>query len=295
MKQWLARLGVLAISLSAFGQMDDVTVSTIKVSDSIYMLQARGGNIGVSIGEDGVFMIDDQFAPLTGKISAAIAELSDQPIRFVINTHWHGDHTGGNENLGKQGVTIVAHDNVHKRMSSQQVMKAFNNTVPASPDVALPVITFNDRMTFHFNNDEIRVLHKPRSHTDGDSILYFVKDNVIHAGDILFNGSYPFVDTSSGGSFGGLIKSAEDLLKIGDANTKIIPGHGPLASKEDIQAYVDMLKDVRTRLEPYLEKKAPLAKVELQDPLKDYNEKWGKGFMKPDIWLRIVYTDLAKQ
>lgn len=295
MKKWLALLGIVATSLSAFGQMDDVTVTTTKVTESIYMLQARGGNIGVSIGEDGVFMIDDQFAPLTGKITAAVAQLSDQPVRFVINTHWHGDHTGGNENLGKQGVTIVAHDNVRKRMSAQQVMKELNNTVPASPDGALPVITFNDRMTFHFNGDEIRVIHKPYSHTDGDSILYFVKDNVIHAGDTVFNGSYPFVDTSSGGSFGGLITTVEELLKIGDADTKIIPGHGPLASKDDIQAYLDMLKDVRSILGAYIEKKTPLAKVEFEDPLKDYNEKWGQGFMKPDIWLRIVYNDLARQ
>ncbi len=295
MKQWLARLGVIAMAVSAFGQMDNVTVTTTKVTDSIYMLQARGGNIGVSIGDDGVFMIDDQFAPLTNKITAAIAELTDQPIRFVINTHWHGDHTGGNENLGKQGVTIVAHDNVRKRMNVEQVMKEINNTVPASPEAALPVITFNDRMTFHLNDDEIRVLHKPRSHTDGDSILYFVKDNVIHAGDIVFNGSYPFIDTSSGGSYGGLVKTIEDLLTIGDADTKIIPGHGPLASKEDIQVYLDMLKDVRSRLEKFIEKKTPLAKVEVQNPLKDYNEKWGNGFMKPDVWLRIVYADLARQ
>ncbi|MEM7084349.1 MAG: MBL fold metallo-hydrolase [Pseudomonadota bacterium] len=161
------------LSLTAAAQLENVKITTTKITDSIYMLQGRGGNIGVSIGADGVFLVDDQFAPLTQKISAAVAALSDKPIKFVVNTHWHGDHTGGNENLGKQGVTIVAHDNVRKRMSTDQVLKAFNRPVPASPDGALPVITFNRAMTFYFNEEEIKVEHYPYSHTDGDSILFF--------------------------------------------------------------------------------------------------------------------------
>lgn len=295
MNKWLAGLGALALSVSLSAQMEDVEITASKVTDTIYMLQGRGGNIGVSVGDDGVFMVDDQFAPLTERITAAIDKLSDSPIRFVINTHWHGDHTGGNENLGNQGVTIVAHDNVHKRMSTDQVIEAFNNTVKASPDAALPTITFNSRMTFHFNNDEIRIMHFPHSHTDGDSVLYFVNDNVVHAGDLFFNGSYPFIDTSSGGSFSGLIRSIEKLVTLVNDDTRIIPGHGPLATKQDLLVYLDMLKDVEGRLTGFLNEKKTLSAVELADPLKDYNDKWGQGFMKPEVWLRIIYTNMSEQ
>jgi cyclase len=181
----------------------DVIIKTIPVRDGIYMLMGEGGNIGVSVGEDGVFLIDDQFAPLTEKIKAAIAEISKQPIKFLVNTHWHYDHTGGNENLGKENVLIVAQDNVYKRMSVDTVMKAFGTTVPASPEVALPVITFNDTLTFRLNDDEIYVFHQSNAHTDGDSIVLFKKANVMHTGDVVSNGVYPFIDTSTEGSIDG--------------------------------------------------------------------------------------------
>ena len=183
------------VSNSAFSDdFEQVSIKTQKVSDNLYMLTGKGGNIGLSVGADGVFMIDDQFAPLSKKIQATIAKITNQPIKFVINTHWHFDHTGGNENMGKGDVIIVAHDKVRERMSHDNFIKAFNKKVPTSPKVALPVITFNDSVTFHLNNQEIQVIHQDNSHTDGDSIVFFKTANVVHMGDIFFNGLYPFID-----------------------------------------------------------------------------------------------------
>ena len=220
---------IFAILLSAGAQAQEdqfagVEIITHEVAPGIYMLEGMGGNIGVSVGEDGVFMIDDQFAPLTDKITAAVAALSAQPIRFLINTHWHYDHTGGNENLGKQGALIVAHDNVYARMSRDTEIGAFNQMIPASPKAALPVITFNDNVTFRLNGEEIHVVHYRNSHTDGDSVIHFKNANVLHTGDIWFNGFYPFIDVSSQGSIDGVINSIKTLLELADDNTRIIAG-----------------------------------------------------------------------
>jgi len=246
----LRRINVLFLSLcvlffcfsNAYSQeFDKVQISTIKVAENIYMLQGQGGNIGVCVGEDGVFIVDDQFAPLTAKIKAAIAKLSNKSIRFVINTHWHFDHVGGNENMGEAGAVIVAHENVRKRMSTDQFIEFFNKKLPPSPKVALPVITFTQDIAFHLNNEETRIFHATNAHTDGDAIVFFKKSNVIHTGDIYFAGIYPFIDTSSHGSIDGMIKAAKHILSIINDDTKVIPGHGPLSKKAELAEYVEML------------------------------------------------------
>jgi glyoxylase-like metal-dependent hydrolase (beta-lactamase superfamily II) len=194
-------LTVLAVApATSFAQSaEDVVVEAARVAGNVYMITGQGGNIGLCTGDDGAFLIDDQFAPLTDQILAAVAELTPEPVRFVVNTHWHFDHTGGNENLGEAGAIIVAHENVRKRLSTEQFMAAFNRTVPASPPGALPVITFTDAVTFHWNDDELHVLHVKPAHTDGDAIIHFRRANVIHVGDVYFNGMYPFIDASAGG------------------------------------------------------------------------------------------------
>jgi len=271
---------------------DKVEVASTKVAEGVYMLTGRGGNIGVSIGEDGVFLVDDQYAPLTTKIRAAVVSLTPQPIRFVLNTHWHGDHTGGNENLGKMGSVIVAHENVRKRMSVEQFIAAFNSKVPPSPKAALPVITFADSVTFHLNGDEIRSFHVPPAHTDGDAIVHFKKANVVHMGDCFFNGMYPFIDVDSGGSIEGVIAAADKVLGLVDMNTKIIPGHGPVADKAALQIYRDVLATIRDRVKPMVAAGKTLDEVKAAGPTKDFDAKWGGGFMKPDVWIGIVYQSL---
>ena len=185
----------------------------------------------MSVGKSGTYLIDDQYAPLSDKILAAIKAITPDPVRFVVNTHWHGDHTGGNENMGKAGALLVAHENVRRRMSTEQFMAAMGRKIPPSPEEALPVVTFTDAMTFHWNGDEIRVYHVPPAHTDGDSIVHFVKADVVHMGDIFFNGGYPFIDTSSGGRVDGVIEAADRVLAGIGEKTRIIPGHGPLGSE----------------------------------------------------------------
>jgi glyoxylase-like metal-dependent hydrolase (beta-lactamase superfamily II) len=273
----------------------DTKIQTVPVADGIWMLVGEGGNIGVSAGEDGVFLIDDQFAPLTERIKAAIAGISDRPIRFLINTHWHGDHTGGNENLGKEGVVIVAHDNVRKRMSQENFMGAFNMTVPAAPKAALPVITFNDTVTFHLNGQEIRALHQEHAHTDGDSVLHFVQANVIHTGDIWFNGLYPFIDAASGGSVDGVIGAVEALLAVANPETRIIPGHGPVGDEKALEAYLTMLKDARGRVQKLIDAGRTLEEIQAAKPLADYDETWGKGFLKPENFLGVLHGSLTKK
>ncbi len=274
---------------------DKVRIETIPIHDGIAMLVGSGGNLGVSAGADGVFLIDDQFAPLTEKIKAAIAEISDKPVRFVINTHWHSDHVGGNENFGEAGAVIVAHENVRKRMSVEQVMKVFNTTIPASPKVALPVITFTRDVTFHLNGDDMHVFHVNNAHTDGDAVVQFRKANVIHTGDLYFAGIYPFIDSESGGSINGVIDAVTNLLPLLDENTKIIPGHGPLSNKAELTTYLEILTTVRDRISQLIQEGKTQEEVVAAKPTADLDETWGKGFLSPEQFVGLVYLDLSRK
>lgn len=269
---------------------EEVVIKTIKVSNNIYMLQGKGGNIGLSIGTNGVFMIDDQFAPLTKKIKTAISKISDKEIKFVLNTHWHFDHTGGNENLGKDGIVIVSHNNVRERMSKDGFIKAFNKKLPASAKVALPMVTFNDSMIFHMNDETIEVIHQNNAHTDGDSIIFFKTSNVIHTGDIYFNGFYPFIDESSKGSVEGVIKSVNYILSRANDDTKIIPGHGKLSNKKELIYYRDMLVEINKRMEKLIKEGKSLEEILALKPFADYDKKLGGGFLPPEAFLKIFYS-----
>ena len=277
-------------SKAADDSFEKVEIKTITLGNGIYMLMGMGGNIGVSVGDDGVFMIDDQFAPLTPKIKNAIKKLSDKPVRFMINTHWHYDHTGGNENLGNDGVVIVAHNNVRERMSKDGFIKAFNKKIPASPKVALPVITFNDTVNFHLNNLDINVIHQSNAHTDGDSIVLFKSANVIHMGDTFFNGLYPFIDGSSKGSVNGMIKAVDYALSISDDKTKIIPGHGPLGDKKSLKAFRSMLITVRDRMQKLMDQGKSLDEIIALKPNADLDKAWGEAFLNPEMFLKVLHS-----
>ena len=268
-----------------------VEVKTEKVAEGVYMLQGAGGNIGLSVGPDAAFLIDDEYAPLTPKIKAAVAALTDKPIRFVLNTHWHGDHTGGNKDMGEAGSLIVAHENVRRRMSTEQFIAAFNMREPAAPPRALPVVTFTDAVTFHLNGDEILAVHVPPAHTDGDSVVHFRKANVIHAGDTFFNGFYPFIDLDTGGSVAGMIGAADRMLALADDRTRIIPGHGPLGTKADLKAYRDMLATARDRVAALVKAGKTLEQVTAAAPTAELDAKWGQGFLKPAAFVSILYKD----
>jgi glyoxylase-like metal-dependent hydrolase (beta-lactamase superfamily II) len=274
---------------------DAVEISTTPVAPGLYMMVGRGGNLAVSTGEDGVFLVDDQYAPLTGKIRAAIATVSDAPIRFVFNTHWHGDHTGGNENLGRAGALIFAHDNVRKRLSAEQFMEALDRPVPRSPEAALPVVTFTDTVTFHLNGDEVHAFHLPPAHTDGDALVHFRRANVIHMGDIYFSSGFPFVDVSSGGSVEGVIAAVDRVLAMADANTKLIPGHGPLSNRVELEKYRGMLVAIRDRVRGALADGQTLDQVLAARPTREFDQVWGKGFIDPERFVRIVYRSLADE
>jgi cyclase len=288
----IAFVFALAALAAQQNDLDKVEVTSAKVAEGIYVLNGSGGNIGVSVGEDGVFLIDDQYAPLTTKVRAAVASLTPQPIRFVLNTHWHGDHTGGNENLGKMGVVIVAHENVRKRMSVEQFLAAFGQKVPPSPRAALPIITFADSITFDLNGEEIQAFHVAPAHTDGDTVVHFKKANVVHMGDCFFNGMYPFIDLSSGGSIDGVIAAADKVLAFADMNTKIIPGHGPVGDKAALQIYRDAMASIRDRVKALVAAGKTLDEVKAAAPTKDFDAKWGGGFMKPEVFTAIVYESL---
>lgn len=256
---------------------DAVQVRSEPVQGNIHVLFGAGGNIGVSIGEDGVFIVDDQFAPLTEKIKAAIAELSDKPIRFAINTHFHGDHTGGNENLGKEGTVIIAHDNVRIRMAEGSFIQAFNNRTPAQTGPALPVVTFNDQASLHLNGEQTRMHHVSNAHTDGDSIIHFEGSNVIHMGDTFFMGRFPFIDVSNGGSVDGVIATANKVLGLANAETRIIPGHGPVTDEGGLTAYRDMLVTVRGRVAGLKSAGRSLEEVRAAGVVDDFMESFGAG------------------
>jgi glyoxylase-like metal-dependent hydrolase (beta-lactamase superfamily II) len=290
----VAALMGVAPALSA-QNFDTVQVRTVKAGEGVYMLQGLGGNIGVSSGPDGVILVDDQYAPLTEKIRAALAGLNPGPIRFILNTHWHFDHTGGNENFGKAGVVIVAHENVRRRMSVEQFVTTFPQAVPASPSGALPVVTFTDAVTFYYNGDSISAIHVPPAHTDGDVIVWFKHANVIHMGDTFFNGRYPLVDLASGGSSEGFITAADRVLALSDANTKIIPGHGPLGDRVALQAFRTMMATVRDRIKQAIAAGRTLDQVKAAKPTADFDAVWGNGRITPTLFVEILYQDLSRR
>ncbi|MFT6388498.1 MAG: glyoxylase-like metal-dependent hydrolase (beta-lactamase superfamily II) [Cellvibrionaceae bacterium] len=284
-------IGIL-FSSSLLAKDESESVLSIKLTDSIYVITGKGGNIGVSIGEDGTFLIDDKFAPMTQIILDKIKAIGGKPPKFVINTHWHGDHTGGNENLGKKGSVIVAHDNVRKRLSVDNEIAAFNMKSKAYSKAGLPSITFAQGMTFHLNKDTVELTHLPKAHTDGDSVIYFKQANILHAGDTFFNGFYPFIDIDHGGSLKGMLGAADSLLKMVDDSTHIIPGHGPMAKKADLTAYRNMLKVAYKELSTLKKQGKSVEQAIAANPLKSLDTEWSDGLFKTDKWIGLVYGGL---
>jgi glyoxylase-like metal-dependent hydrolase (beta-lactamase superfamily II) len=296
----MTRTLMLAALLAAAGliraaepDFSAVEIVTTPLADGLAMLQGQGGNIVVSTGADGPVIVDDQFAPLVPKIEAAVRKLQDAPVRFVINTHHHGDHTGGNEAFGKSGSLIVAHENVRTRLSTEQVSKLLNRTTPASPPDALPVVTFDDGVTLHWNGETIRVEHVAPAHTDGDSHVWFERANAVHMGDTFVNGRFPLVDVESGGELAGLIASAEKVLAAVNDTTKIVPGHGPLATRADLQKFRDMLVDVKGRIQAGIASGATMEAFIATKPLADLEASWGGGFLTGDQMTTLVWMSLA--
>ena len=286
---------LLAAPGAAIAQRDfsQVEITTIEVAPQVYMLKGAGGNIGLLTGPDGAFLIDDQFAPLSDKIRAAIGKVSKTPVKFLINTHWHGDHTGGNEPFRANGAIIVAQDNVRKRLKEGLTRK--DDVTPPAPEGALPIITFSTSVAFYWNGQDIEVRHPAPAHTDGDAIIRFSPANVVHMGDTFFNGGYPYIDLESGGDFDGVIAAQEEALAAMDDDTKIIPGHGELATKADLIRYNAMLKDVRARIQALIDDGLDEEAAIKADPLKDLNDEWGAGFINGESMVRTVYRSLARR
>jgi len=292
-KKFLLLTISLLFAISAHAQTDfsKVEIKATKVAGNVYMLEGAGGNIGVSVGDDGLLIVDDQFAPLADKIRAALKGIADKKLRFILNTHWHGDHTGGNVVFGNE-ATIIAHDNVRKRLSTEQKSIVFNNTTPPSPKEALPVITFNDSLSVHFNGEDIRVIHFPHGHTDGDSVIFFSTSNVVHLGDDFFAGRFPFVDLESGGSVEGLVENIGQLVAKIPPGAKLIPGHGPLSTLDDLKSYHRMLQQTTDIVRQKIAAGKTLDQIKTEGLPAEW-APWGTGFIKTDRWLQTIYTSLT--
>lgn len=295
----ISALGAASLFAAVAGAQDfsNASIQTQQVANGLYMLTLIGagaGNIALSTGSDGSVIVDTQFAPLNEKIRNAIRQAGGGDVKFVINTHWHGDHSGGNEPFGSAGAVIIAHNNVRQRMSTEQVMAALNQTVPPSPAAALPVLTFPTRATFHWNGNTVNVYHVPNAHTDGDSIIHFTNLNVFHMGDTFVNGGYPFIDNSSGGSINGIIAAAEDVLARADANTKIIPGHGPLATPANLREYLNIVRTTRDRIQTMINQGMSEDAVVAAKPTAEWDATYGTGFMNGETFTRLAYQDLKE-
>lgn len=272
--------------------MSKVEIKVQKVSGTVYMLEGLGGNIGASVGEDGIVIVDDEFLPLADKIEAALKGITDKPLKFVLNTHWHGDHTGGNPHFGEK-APIIAQENVRKRMSTGQQTRF--GPVPASPKVALPVITFEEDVSVHLNGEDIRAIHFPNGHTDGDSVIFFPQANVVHMGDDFFNGGiFPFIDLDSGGSVQGMIAGDEKVLAEVPDDVKIIPGHGPLGTKDDLRKFITMLKETSAAVQAGIKQGKTLDQLKKDKVLARW-DSFGKGFVNTDVFTEILYASLTKQ
>lgn len=271
--------------------ISNVEIKTTKIADGLYMLEGSGGNIGVSIGDDGVLLIDDQFAQLTDKIKAAVAALTDKPIRFVLNTHHHPDHIGGNENLAADGVTIMAHENVRKHMVEGAFNIVVQRRLPPSPQAALPIITFEDSLTLHINGEEIHAFHVDPAHTDGDAYVHFIRADVIHAGDVFRTTGYPLVDTGANGAYRGILAGYERLLRMAGSETQIIPGHGVVSTRKDVEAQLAMLVEIREGIRALMDEGKSLEQVLAASPTAKYDAQWGSGRVTGEDITTVIYNE----
>ncbi len=282
-----------AMPLTAQRDWYAVEIRTIPLGGGVYMLMGSGGNIGLSVGEDGAFVVDDQFAPLTEKIKAAIAGVTDQPVKWVLNTHWHGDHTGGNENFGGDGALIVAHDNVYKRLNPAEFAQLVGRSQQAL-EAALPVVTFDESMTFHWNGEDLHAFHVEHAHTDGDVIIHYRGSDIYHMGDTFFRGRYPFIDVDSGGNVDGVIAAADLVLRMSGSSTRLIPGHGDLATREDLRDYREMLSTVRSRVAQFVRDGKTQEEAVAARPTADLDAAWGATQESAEGFVTLVYRSLTE-
>jgi cyclase len=291
---FLAILVALSAQASWTQDFSGVEITTTQLANGLYMMEGAGGNLAVSVGEDGVFLVDDQYAPLSGKIMTAISELTDSEVEFLVNTHWHGDHTGGNEAFGNAGAIIVAHDNTRVRMTEEQLRQIFNTSYPPRPEDALPIVTFDDEMTFHWNGETIRAFHVDPAHTDGDVILYFENADVFHMGDVFLNTFYPFIDIDSNGDIDGIIAAGYRVLSMATPDSQIIPGHGPLATADDLQEWLKMLRVTRESMQSLIDEGLSEDEAFAARPTAEFDESYGGGFMNPENYNRLLYQSLSR-
>ena len=283
----VAFLGLLIASGYSQRDFSDVEMKSTHVAGNVYMLEGAGGNIGVSVGEDGILIVDDQFAPLADKIRAALKELGDGKLKFILNTHWHGDHTGGNPEFGPE-APIIAHTNVRKRLMQEH--KRGDRVIPPMKKEGLPVITFDHSLSVHFNGEEIKAIHSPHAHTDGDLIIYFTKSNVVHMGDIYFSGRFPFIDRASGGTVQGVIDAVEQVLRTIPEDARIIPGHGPLSTKKDLENYRNMLRETWDFVKKQKSQGKTLEAVQ-QMGLPEKWSSWNWRFISTERWIEILWEE----
>ena len=294
-----AAIIILLSTTTVFAQQDfsKVEIKVTKISGNIYMLEGAGGNIAASVGDDGIVIVDDQYAPLAEKIQVALKGITDKPVRFVINTHYHSDHTGGNEPFSNAGSTVIAQENVRKRLESGGIagnggsVKMENK--PASK-AALPIITFANDVTVHLNGEDIRALHFPAGHTDGDAVIFFPRNNVVHMGDDFVRYGFPFIDVASGGSVQGMIAAMEKVITMLPPDVKVIPGHGALSNLDDVRAFIQMLKETSAVVQKAINKKQTLEQMKQAKILAPW-EKFSGSFIKTDAFIETLYNSLTGQ
>jgi len=268
------------------------SISHIKLSDQIYMIKGKGGNIGLFVGKNDLFMVDNQYADISTRLMEQIRTISDKPIKYIVNTHFHGDHTGGNENFGKKGAIFIAHENVRKKLSVPHEVKFFGMTSDAKPQIALPKITFSDRLTLYMDQEEIELIHLKNAHTDGDAIVYFKTSNVLHMGDLYFSGMYPFFDNGNGANIKGIIYTLANVLTMINEDTRIIPGHGKESNKKELFAYLEMIKTLVSSIEKEIALKKSLSDIQSLNLAKTFESSFGNGFLKSKDIVMLIYENL---